>query len=151
MLDVCTENSDNKDQIEPQNENDDKTGLNFIYKIYELKTSRLFQASLCAGAILAGAEDDQVAAMNEAAYCIGEAFQIKDDILDTTADFEKLGKDIGSDAKNNKNTVASILGIEKAQELVENYLDRAKEQIMKQSGNKAFFNDLIEYLRSRDR
>ena len=161
VLDVCTEDreklSDNGGQVSELNNSgntqlsDDSADLSFLYKIYELKTSRLFQASLCAGALLAGAEDDQVDAMNEAAYCIGEAFQIKDDILDTTADFEKLGKDIGSDAKNNKKTVASILGTDKAQELVDKYLDRADELIMKQSGNKAFFKDLIEYLRSRDR
>ena len=141
VMDVCSDDrSDDRSQ-----------DLDFLYKIYELKTSRLFQASLCAGAILAGAEDRQIAAMNEIGYSIGEAFQIKDDILDTTADFEQLGKDIGSDAKNNKNTVASILGIEKAQKLVDEYLDRATRLLDEQSGNKSFFNDLIEYLRIRNK
>ncbi|MBP5331335.1 MAG: polyprenyl synthetase family protein [Lachnospiraceae bacterium] len=137
VMDVCGD-SENKD-----------SSLDRIYRIYELKTSRLFQAAMCAGALLAGADDDQVKALDEAGYYIGEAFQIKDDILDTTATFEQLGKDIGSDEKNSKNTVASMLGIEKAQELVDSYLDKARDIFDRQPGNKEFFFDLIEFLRSR--
>ena len=163
VMDVCSEKTAMNEMSGSENSmadtnnansgdiNDNSQDLNFLYKIYELKTSRLFQASLCAGAILAGAEEKQITAMDEIGYCIGEAFQIKDDILDTTADFEQLGKDIGSDAKNNKKTVASILGIENAQNLVEKYLDRAAGLINEQSGNKSFFNELIEYLRIRNK
>lgn len=121
-----------------------------IFKIYELKTSRLFQAAMCAGAILAGADDSQIDALNDAGYFIGEAFQIRDDILDATATFEQLGKDIGSDEKNNKNTIAHLLGIEKAQQLVREYLDKARAIFDEQPGNKEFFNELIDFLCLRE-
>ncbi|MCR5323293.1 MAG: polyprenyl synthetase family protein [Lachnospiraceae bacterium] len=127
------------------------TGLDQLYKIYELKTSRLFQAALCAGAILAGAEKEQIAALNDVGYYIGEAFQIRDDILDTTATFEQLGKDIGSDMKNDKKTVASILGIENAQKLTNEYLDKTSQLLSEQPGNKSFFYELVDYLKNRNK
>ncbi len=120
-----------------------------LYKIYELKTSRLFQAALCAGAILAGAEQQQVSEMEEIGYCIGEAFQIKDDILDKSASFEELGKDIGSDEKNDKITSVSLLGMEQAQKESEEFLDRAVNLLGKQPGNKEFFRELIGFLKVR--
>ena len=52
------------------------------------------------GAVLAGASDAQVDLLEKAAYEIGVAFQIQDDILDVTSSLELLGKPVGSDAKN---------------------------------------------------
>ena len=136
--------SDDKD-ISP-----DRSSLTeILLKTYELKTSRLFQASLCAGAILGGADDSQVRSLREFGYYIGEAFQIRDDILDMTATFEQLGKDINSDSKNSKNTIASVLGIQKSQDLVLDYLDRALGELSLLPGDKVFFADLVEFLRSR--
>lgn len=120
-----------------------------LYRIYELKTSRLFQAALCAGAILAGAEKEQIADMEEIGYCIGEAFQIKDDILDKNASFEELGKDIGSDEKNDKTTSVTLLGVNEAEEASEQFLDRAVTLLGKQPGNKDFFRDLTQFLKVR--
>ena len=120
-----------------------------LCKIYELKTSRLFQAALCAGAILAGADKQQVSEMEEIGYCIGEAFQIKDDILDRSASFEELGKDIGSDEKNDKITSVTLLGMEQAQKESEEFLDRAVNLLGRQPGNKDFFRELIGFLKVR--
>ena len=136
VMDVCEENT--------------SCDLEYLYKIYELKTSRLFQAALEAGAILGGADDKQTKAMKDFGYYVGEAFQIKDDILDTTATFEQLGKDINSDEKNDKKTVASLLGIEEAQKFVNEYLDKALELLINLPGNKSFFADLVKYLRVRE-
>ena len=63
--------------------------LDFIYR---LKTSALIEASMMAGAVLAGAEEGQVSRMEQIAGKTGLAFQIQDDILDVTSTTELLGK-----------------------------------------------------------
>ena len=81
------------------------------------KTGALFRASILSAAILAGASEEELAALAEYSGQIGLAFQIADDILDVTGNEASLGKPLGSDAKNNKTTYASLLGINKARKL----------------------------------
>jgi geranylgeranyl diphosphate synthase type II len=71
------------------------------------------------GAILAGAGEDQVAAIEKCAYNIGIAFQIQDDILDVIGDSGELGKPTGSDAQNGKTTYVTWKGLEQAKADVE--------------------------------
>ena len=56
---------------------------------------------------------------------IGLAFQIKDDILDLTADEETLGKTAGKDLRDDKPTYATVFGIERAKLMLEAELDSA--------------------------
>ena len=72
--------------------------------IYEHKTSALIEASMMAGAILGGADEEQTALIEKAASAIGMAFQIQDDILDVTSSSQELGKPVHSDEKNHKVT-----------------------------------------------
>ena len=67
--------------------------------IYRNKTSALIEASMMTGAILAGANEQEVSAVEKAAGNIGLAFQIQDDILDVTSTAEELGKPVHSDEK----------------------------------------------------
>ena len=80
--------------------------------IHENKTAALIQAAMMIGGILAGVDEEQIASLEQAAYDLGIAFQIQDDILDITSTFEELGKPIGSDEKNNKQTYVTIYGME---------------------------------------
>ena len=82
----------------------DKVTLEHMLYIHEHKTAALIQAAMTVGAILAGATKEQVALVEQAAYDIGVAFQIQDDILDITSNAETLGKPIGSDERNHKTT-----------------------------------------------
>jgi geranylgeranyl diphosphate synthase type II len=66
------------------------------------------------GAILAGADEDEVTKVEQIADSIGLAFQIKDDILDVTSTPEVLGKPIHSDEKNDKTTYVTIMNLESA-------------------------------------
>ena len=50
---------------------------------------------------------------------VGLAFQVQDDILDVTSTAEVLGKPIHSDEKNEKTTYVTLLGIDKAEKIVE--------------------------------
>lgn len=117
--------------------------------IYSLKTGALLEASLMAGAALAGADDGSIACMEEIGRNIGMAFQIRDDILDVEGTSEELGKPIGSDAKNEKRTYVSVYGVEKAKQAVEEYSARALECLGNLSVESAYLNTLIKELVSR--
>ncbi|MCR5531803.1 MAG: polyprenyl synthetase family protein [Lachnospiraceae bacterium] len=93
--------------------------------IYKLKTGALLEASMMVGAILAGADDETVCAMEEVAADVGLAFQIQDDVLDVTSTVEELGKAVFSDEKNKKTTYVSLFGIDAAKNMVEKLTDRA--------------------------
>jgi len=78
------------------------------------------------GAILGGGTDEQVESAGQYGYYLGLAFQVVDDILDVTATAEELGKPVGSDDENEKNTYVSLLGIGRARELAVSYTAQAK-------------------------
>ena len=99
--------------IEAENIGDKVTEEHLLF-IHEHKTAALIQASMMIGAILAGADEEQVEVVEKAAYDIGVAFQIQDDILDVTSTLETLGKPVGSDEKNNKTTYVTLKGLETA-------------------------------------
>lgn len=82
--------------------------------IHAHKTAALIQAAIMVGAVLAGADEEQITLVERAAYEIGIAFQIQDDILDVTSTLETLGKPVGSDAKNLKRTYVTLKGITEA-------------------------------------
>ena len=71
------------------------------------------------GATLAGADDESIALIEKVASKVGLAFQVQDDILDVTSTAEVLGKPIHSDEKNEKTTYVTLLGIDKAEKIVE--------------------------------
>ncbi len=94
----------------------DKDVLDFIYA---LKTGALLESSMMIGATLAGADEESIALIEKVAAKVGLAFQVQDDILDVTSTAEVLGKPIHSDEKNEKTTYVTLLGIEKAEKIVE--------------------------------
>lgn len=114
--------------------------------IHENKTAALIQASMMIGAILAGASEQVVADLEKCAYNIGVAFQIQDDILDVTGSTEELGKAVGSDEKNNKQTYVTINGLLKAEEEVKRLSDEAIKILQKCPGDSSFLEELTEYL-----
>lgn len=93
--------------------------------IHEYKTAALIQASMMIGAILAGADESEVEAIEKCAYNIGIAFQIQDDVLDVIGDSNELGKTVGSDVNNNKQTYVTVNGLEKSISDVEKMANRA--------------------------
>ncbi len=99
--------------------------LDELLFIHKNKTSALIECSMMIGAVLAGASDREVQIVENIAEKIGLAFQIQDDILDITSTQEELGKPVGSDVKNEKNTYVSIKGLEQAQNDVLSYTEEA--------------------------
>jgi len=86
--------------------------------IYECKTAALIEASFMAGAYLAGADDKTIELLETAGKNLGLAFQVQDDILDIVSDAETLGKEVGQDEKNDKNTYVAEYGMEEARKFV---------------------------------
>ncbi len=82
--------------------------------IHAHKTGALLNASVMAGALLCGANDEQRDALGQYGKSIGLAFQIADDILDVVGDQDKLGKPIGSDEKSDKATYPKLFGLDES-------------------------------------
>ena len=117
--------------------------------IYKLKTGALLEASMMIGAILAGADEQTVKAMDEVAADVGMAFQIQDDILDVTSTVAELGKPVFSDEKNKKTTYASLFGVEESSAAVENLTARAIAKLDEYGDNSqdnTFLRELLMYL-----
>lgn len=114
--------------------------------IHENKTAALVQAAMMVGAILTGADEATVSKVEKCAYNIGIAFQIQDDILDIIGDAEELGKPIGSDEKNHKQTYVTLHGLEASKEQVKNLSEEAIELIKEFGENSEFLCELIHSL-----
>ncbi len=101
--------------LDLENENRSVTADD-LRQVDELKTGELIRAACLLGCTAAGADSEKCAAAVSFARNLGLAFQVVDDILDVTSDAATLGKPIGSDESNNKNTYVSLLGLSGAQE-----------------------------------
>lgn len=122
-----------------------------ILFIHANKTAALIQSAMTIGATLAGATDEEIAALELCAYNVGIAFQIQDDILDVTSTEEVLGKPIHSDEKNQKTTYVTLLGIEQAQKKVEELSNEAIALLHQFTGENAYLEQLLIQLIHRDR
>ena len=100
-----------------------------LKRLQEGKTAALLQAACRMGAILGGGTEEQITCAGQYGYYIGLAFQVVDDILDVTATAEELGKPVGSDDVNEKNTYVSLLGLEQAKALAASYTMQAIEAL----------------------
>ena len=117
--------------------------------IYKNKTSELIEASMMTGAVLAGASEEELEVVEQAAENIGLAFQIQDDILDVTSTQEELGKPIHSDEKNNKVTYVSLMGAPAAAGKVKELSEHAVELLNRLDRKNEFLDLLVESLISR--
>ncbi|MGN1048373.1 MAG: polyprenyl synthetase family protein [Eubacteriales bacterium] len=111
--------------------------LEKLKKLQGLKTGALIRASALLGAIAAGVpdEDPRMRAAEDFADGIGLAFQITDDILDVTGDEASLGKSIGSDAENGKDTFVTHMSISDAAIYAKEVTEQAKSAISAYSGS----------------
>lgn len=93
----------------------------------EYKTGALLSAAIVNAAILAGASEEEVFALERYSKNLGLAFQIADDILDHTASTEEMGKKTQKDAQQNKLTYVDIYGLEQARKISQDLIIEAKE------------------------
>ncbi len=96
-----------------------------IRNIHTRKTGALIRGSVRIGAILAEADQATLSKLTIYGEKIGLAFQIVDDILDVEGDAKILGKEVGSDSKNNKATWPGVVGIDQARKDSAELIDQA--------------------------
>lgn len=133
-------------------ENENKTvAADDLRSVDILKTGELIRCACQLGCIAAGADDKKLEAARVYAENLGIAFQIVDDILDVTSDEATLGKPIGSDAENCKNTYVSLLGLEKAQKIAAELTNKAIDALKVFGDEAEFLISLSKKLLSRNK
>ena len=100
-----------------------------IGRLQTLKTGKLIEVSAEAGAILGKANQQQRQALLCYGRDLGAAFQIADDVLDTTASAEEAGKATGKDAGAGKATLVGLLGLERARMQAERLVAQARAHL----------------------
>ena len=136
--------------IEAEDLGDQVTTEHLMF-IHAHKTSALIEAAMMTGAILAGASQEEIAQIEKAAYEIGIAFQIQDDILDVTSTLEMLGKPMGSDAKNHKTTYVTLKGLEESRKEQQELSLHAIETIRNIGYSNDFLMELVTSLITREK
>ena len=127
-----------------------KIDMATLRKMHLGKTGALFRAAIRSGAILAGANSQQLDALTIYAEKFGLAFQITDDILDVIGDEKNLGKPIGSDAKNNKSTYVTLTSLEEAKNLAQKAVEDAMDALKIFGAEADFLRELVKYLIGRN-
>jgi len=95
--------------------NKEVTARQLLTYIHKNKTGALIFTAVEMGALLAGADKNDLKNITKYAAAIGFAFQVVDDILDATASAKQLGKS-NSDAKNKKLTYVTLYGLEESRQ-----------------------------------
>lgn len=121
-----------------------------LFEMYRLKTGALLKTACAIGAILAGADEQSVSNAETFGEKLGIAFQIIDDILDFQGDEKTLGKPVGSDEKNSKDTIVVRLGAEYCRELAKKYTEEAYESLNLFDGDKSDLKEIAAYLLERN-
>lgn len=108
--------------------------------VHRHKTGCLILVSVTSGAKLAGVSGERLKAMETYGRNIGLAFQIADDILDVEGGAEEMGKATGGDAKKEKSTYPSILGMAESKRLAQDVMQKAVDAL-------SIFDEKADYLR----
>ena len=120
-----------------------------LNEINSRKTGALLIAACKMGVAAAGGRDEQLEAAALFGAAIGAAFQIRDDILDVISTNEALGKPVGSDAQENKNTYMALYGEERCMEMIRRLTESAKSALSGAFSDTAFLSDLADSMVTR--
>ena len=132
--------------IDLQTENEE-IDIETLNKLQSCKTGALIEAACVMGVIAAG-KMEMIHVAADYAQAMGRAFQIVDDILDVTGTFEELGKPIGSDSEQHKNTYVSLLGLERSKQIASQLTVQALAHLKKFDNNE-FMYELTQELLDR--
>lgn len=127
-----------------------KISIETLESIHKRKTGRLLTYAIEAGAILADASADQEQALTRFGQHVGLAFQIQDDILDIEGDEVIVGKPIGSDMANNKNTYPKLLTLNGAKKKLHYHVDEAKKELKKAHVDMTYLEAITDYMIQRN-
>ena len=132
-----------------------ETGEEYL-RLARRKTGALFRAAAQLGAVAADADDETIDAFGEYAERVGIAFQIRDDVLDATADADALGKPTGRDAAMDRPSLVRVTDIspEEANEQAHAHADDALDALssVETTNDRAeeYLRDLAEFVVVRE-
>ncbi|WP_049893682.1 polyprenyl synthetase family protein [Halogranum rubrum] len=121
------------------------------------KTGALFRAAAELGAIAAGADAFTIESFGEYAERVGVAFQIRDDVLDATADADALGKPTGQDEVMDRPSLVQVTDLtpaeanQRARSQADQALDALDAASVDDSEAKEYLRDLAEFVIVRER
>ncbi|MGL5149964.1 MAG: polyprenyl synthetase family protein [Clostridium sp.] len=127
-----------------------KISLEELEYMHEKKTGALIVASVLAGGILGGANDEELKLLKEYGKKLGLAFQIKDDILDVVGSVEKLGKNTKMDEDRNKTNFISVYGLEQCERMCNKITEECIEILDTLNGNSTELEKLTRALLERE-
>ena len=113
------------------------------------KTGALLIAACRMGVAAAGGSEKQMEAAARYGAAIGAAFQIRDDMLDVISTEAELGKPIGSDAQEKKNTYMALYGEERCAAMVNKLTRQAKDVLRGAFADTAFLDELADSMAVR--
>ena len=120
-----------------------------LNEINSRKTGALLTAACRMGVAAGGGNEKMMEAAIQYGAAIGAAFQIRDDMLDVLSTNEVLGKPVGSDKQENKNTYMALLGKDKCAEMVQRLTQYAKTALKGAFEDTDFLCDLADSLANR--
>ena len=118
-------------------------------EINSRKTGALVIAACTMGVAAAGGSDKQLEAAAMFGAAIGAAFQIRDDMLDVISTSEQLGKPIGSDAQEHKNTYMALYGADRCMEMIKKLTEQAKAVLNEAFDDTAFLCERADSMVTR--
>ena len=113
------------------------------------KTGALLIAACRMGVHAAGGTELQLEAAARYGAAIGVAFQLRDDVLDVTSTEAELGKPIGSDAQEGKNTYVSLVGMAECEQRILRLTEAAKHALSEGFSDTAFLDSLADSMAVR--
>lgn len=128
------------------------SALQAIVHVHHRKTSSLIQAPLKLGAMIAGASQQQLVALDEYGKHFGLAFQITDDLLDVLGEEQAVGKRLRKDIIMKKWSYPNLLGIEETQRTTQKAVkdaERALSIFPQDSMPLLILRDFVEQLPNR--
>ncbi len=120
-----------------------------LTEINSRKTGALLVAACQMGVAAAGGTQLQLDTAGHFGAALGLAFQIRDDMLDVLSSAEELGKPIGSDQREDKNTYMALMGQQGCEETVSKLTAFAKNILKEAFDDVEFLYDLADSLSTR--
>lgn len=121
-------------------------GPEMLEYIHRSKTAALIRASITAGALCAGAPDDDVVRLRRFGETIGWAFQVTDDILDVEESSAALGKTAGKDIAQQKATYPSVFGLERSHQIAKELSEKAIAELDVYGSKASRLREIAEFL-----
>ncbi|MDE7087421.1 MAG: polyprenyl synthetase family protein, partial [Clostridia bacterium] len=128
-------------------ENDPETSEDTLEYIYQNKTAQLLIAAVTVPSVLQGGK--YYSELKQFGKKLGYLFQLTDDILDASGNFDNLGKTTGKDEKEGKLTAVKLYGLDGCKFRADVVGDDCHKILDGLNGDVAFLHDIVNFVKSR--